>query len=725
MDLRLNQKHIMPMDDFKKNIPKIFCLGNFWCLAISLAHGATLAYARAGIITSQKSILILTAIFSLCSWLGMAFFNKVSRLPDHQRDWVLVLTSVFPAGALASVFSQTSGINPLFLLPFLLYGVFRWMPNMAGQTQPDMECLVTILCQIIALSLLIRTGPYYGAAFALATVLVLGWHVFQARGSMDFSTEKAAVISPIMVLWFFTNGSDQIAAIFPGWSQVLFWAGLVSALIIAAIVTANRFENNLQINRICMGLLAASLVFDINMGPVLATPLEVWDFHWWVHVAPGLDSMYNAMQPFIHYAPIEGAGWATWMPRVWFVWLDGCVAGYQILFAILSVLAHGLFAVTLGYVLWKIGRMKLFEASAAAILITVTNLSLLQACYPFPGGWSISERTSAFFVCVLAFLFYCSAFEDPKKANRPMAFALGALHMFSFFIETLLGLAAITGLLGVMALAPQKIPQKKFILAGGFGTLILMLGFIRPPLYEFFLVQPLALLQSGLEHMDPSGKTNLFAILYRKRILSTLHYSFPLGIMTGFVTLLPFKPWKHTAFIPAFYCFIITFFMFISGGQRYFGDPDGTCSTVHFAGLSSILAIPLLVIAARIAWDLRTQSPLPSWLSKALTSMLIIAVCTTGLFYGKSPGSIRIQLADREFDATAWQGQKHYNAPYNYGLPQVLEYYYAHKNRKALLKGPAPLAIHMQPYSAWKNEPAVLVPIQRTMGFFKLQGYEQ
>ncbi|MBI9075602.1 MAG: hypothetical protein JEZ02_09350 [Desulfatibacillum sp.] len=716
------------MDDWEKNIPKAFCLGNFWCLALALAHGATLAYAKVGVVTSQKSILTLMLFFVLCSWLARTFYRKLQALNKEQKNWVLVLTSVFPAGALSSVFTHSSGVSAFFLLPFILYAVFLWTPQLPGRTAPDLERLITLFCQVIALSLLVRTGPYYAFSFILSTGLVLAYHGIRSKKmSEGYTLEKLALPSPVMTLWFFVSLSNQISNLFPRWSLALFWAGLAVSLILAGILAKHPFGKTPWINRLCMVLFAASLVFDLNVSTALATPLEAWDFHWWVHVAPGLDAMGSVMRPFVDYAPIEGVGWAAWLPRAWFVMLDGSVAGYEVLFALLSLLAQSLYAAMLGYVLWKIAGMQPFGAALAAVLIAVANLALLQTCYPFPEGWSIAERTPGLFFSVFPFLFLLNITGQDKKSGLTwIAFGVGALHMLSFFLETLLGLGAIVSLLGVMALVPTRIPHKKYILLGGFSALFLSLLIIRPPLFDFFLVQPMTLIQSGLEHMDLSGRVNIFAIFYRKMALSTFHYSFPLAVMTAFLTLLPFTPWRRSkAFVPALYFFLITFFMFISGGQRYLEDPEGACGAVYFAGLSTILTIPLLVCVLKIARDLRSPSPLPSWLSKTLACVLIVAVCSTGLFYGKSPGPMKIQLAGRVFHATAWEDQEHFLSPHNYGLPDVLGYYYTYKNRKAVQSGPAPLEVHLQPYSAWKDNPKVLVPIHRTMGFFQQQRYRR
>ncbi|ACL03502.1 hypothetical protein Dalk_1805 [Desulfatibacillum aliphaticivorans] len=711
------------MDDLKRIFPKAFCLINFWCLAMALAQGLTLAYAAIGTPTSQKSILILMGAFLACSWGGLLFYKALETLSRERRHWVLVVTAIFPAAALNVILTQSSVLSPLLLTPFILFGLFRWAPELGGEPEPDLELLATIICQIIALSLLIRTGPYYAVSFIAAAALVLGWHASQAGREEMYSIELAALISPVMALWLFVSASDQIAAIFPGPSQILYWMGLAVALLMAGILVSRKFRGGLWINRLCMAMLVASLLFDLNLGSVLAVPLADWDFHWWVHVAPGLDAMYKSMQPFVHYAPIEGVAWAAWAPRLWFEILNGSAAGYGFVFALSSLLAQALCAALMGYAFYAIGCLKPFEAACAACLIAVSNLTLLQTSYPFPGGWSIAERAPAFFLCVMAFLFFWRASEAGENVKAWAAVCLGALHMLSFLCETLLGLGAIAGLLGVMILAPQRVPQKKYILAGGFGALILILLIVRPSLWSFFVLQPLTLIQSGMKHMDPNGQVNIFSVFYRSRLLSTLHYTWSLAALTAFLCLLPFKPWKSRAFTPGLYMFLITFFMFISGGQRYFGDPEGTYSTVHFAALSSVLVIPLLICTVRIALDFWGQAPLPSWAPKALASLLIAAACTTGLFYGKSPGTLKIQMTGREFNPTAWQTQEHYNAPYDYGLGDVLSYYYTYKNRKAVLTGPAPLAIHLQPYSLWKNNPEIQVPIARTMGFFHKQEF--
>ncbi len=710
-------------DGNKKNMSSAIVVGNFLCLGLCLAYASAGPVSGVTPVTSQISILILLALTSGCAFMAKFVLRRLEGLSKVDRKTVVISTFVFTGGAANVVLSPHSPLSIFIFIPFALLFMLSVCQGFAGPPDQRLERFATILCQIMALSLVLKVSESFPLCFLISSLAVCGLHFYAIQNSQK-KEMAAVVLSPIMVLWFFLNLSNQLANSYSGASAFFLVTAVVCSVVIiaAGLAMGASFPGQAKtFNRVCMSFFAASLILDVNVEAGMSTPLHLLDFHLWIHVAPGLDAIYTQMKPFIHYIPFEGYIFETMLPRIWFVFMNQTMGGFFVLMAVFCFVSQGVYAILLYILLRQIFSMKKFSSALIATLLVVTNIPLLQTGYPFPGAWTIAERALACFAgCAL---FTAAYFHQQHKnaSFKLLSFIVGGVHIFSYFFEPLFGLACIAGLLGTMILAPESIGQKRVILLGGFVVLVVFLAVLGLPLYVFFVHQPFALIHSGAQTVGVGQGKHIFEVFFRKRILLTFQYSITLAALTSFLAMLSTKMRQHPLFGISLYFFLATLFMFISGGQRFFGEPGNSYGAVHFVAMSSVLVIPLILCLIRIGADLVWSSKTPKGLVVfAGLSLLVFLVSTDGLYHGMAPGPYKARLTGHQFQATDWKGQEKFFANHSDSLDSVIRYYFKHKSRSSVASGPKPLPMHYMPYSAWRDKVSLMPPVKDVLMFISM-----
>ncbi|MBI9075603.1 MAG: hypothetical protein JEZ02_09355 [Desulfatibacillum sp.] len=701
------------MMDTKKDIRFVLWLGNFLCMGLCLAYWAGACFSLFVPVTSQKSILVVLILTPACVYLGKHLWERLGLPGSPGGEFILLAAFIYPASAANLIFSpgQMPGLS--LALPIFAIAWTKWFSSDAARVEEYAEDFLTLLCQIAALALVLRISGQWWQCMA-ASALVCGaayWLIGQSRPQM-----LTVILSPLMALWFFLNLSNQLVNSYSGWSRFSLLAGAalyLGFIGIGRLLAVRNSPNLKKFNRACLLIFAASLITDFNPEAGMSTPLHMLDFHWWIHVAPGLDAIFDTMQPYVHYIPFEGFIFETMLPRLWFVGLNQTMGGYFIVMAAFWFASLAIYALLLYALLTRVLGLEQFVAGLLASLLVITNFSLLQIAYPFPGAWTVAERSLVCFVCVLLFFRL-----QTTKSKGWLGVLTGGAHAFSFFYEPFFGLACLVALAGAMAIKPKKLNHKMALIGGTAGMLALFIVAFRIPLYMFFIHQPLAMVDSGNQIVKLGEGKHIFQALFRDHTFSAFHYWNSLGAMLVFLGLAPTRARHHKFFSMALYFFIATFFMVISGGQRFFGDPGQTFSTVHFAAMASVLAIPLWLCLIRMGLDLLEPGGISrkALVMTCLTAAIFIAY-TDGIHRGLAPGPTRAGISKHHFEATAWDEQVHYQATFSNSIPVILEYYHTCKSRKYVASGPKPLGIYYMPYETWKNTILPMQPVQDVRAF--------
>lgn len=688
-------------------------LGNFACLGLCAAYWAGLTAAGVEPSAGQKTILMGLICVPASMWFAKQMWDGSDHWNADARDFLLLCSFIFPASALNFVFSPAQAPGFVLAVPFMAILWAKLFTREPDSLEEMAEGFLTFLCQIAAAALATRVSSFWPLSLAAGLLAVGAGYWAMGRGRPGFLT---AFLSPLMALWFFLNLSNQLVNSYPTCSKIVLIAGVIVYLGLIALgfmLAKNQSPRLKTFNRVCLLIFALSLITEVDVEAGMATPLFLLDFHWWIHVAPGLDAVYDTMKPYVHYVPFEGFIFETMLPRLWFVGLNQTMGGYFMLMAGFCFASQALFLYLVYAFLNRVLEAAQFSSALLACAIVITNLSLIGICYPFPGAWTIAERSLICFVCALLF------FRLYEKGGGPwFAVLVGGVHAFSFFYEPFFGLAGLCALAGVMILSPGQMQNKAAVAAAIAGVIAAFIIVFRIPLYIFFIHQPFAMLDSGGALVKLGEGRHLFMALFREHTLSVFHYLNALGAMLVFVGILPAKARRHRLFGLALYLFIATFFMVISGGQRFFGEPDGTFSTVHFAAMASVLAVPLWICLIRIILDSAGLKSLDkNALARICMAAAVLAAFTDGVHKGLAPGPLRAGISERRFEATAWDDQIHYQAPFSNSVPVILKYYFDCKSRPYIANGPAPLPVHYEPYDRWKDGILPLQPIQDIRAF--------
>jgi hypothetical protein len=688
-------------------------LGNFACLGLCAAYWAGLTAAGVEPSAGQKTILMTLICVPASVWAAKRIWSGSDHWNADARDFLLLCSFMFPASALNFIFSPAQAPGFVLAIPFMAMLWAKIFTREPDSLEEMAEGFLTFLCQIAAAALAPRVSSFWPLSLAAGLLAVGAGYGVMGRGRPGFLT---AFLSPLMALWFFLNLSNQLVNSYPSCSKIVLIAGVIVYLGLIALgfmLAKNQSPWLKTFNRACLLIFALSLITEVNLEAGMSTPLFLLDFHWWIHVAPGLDAVYDTMKPYVHYVPFEGFIFETMLPRLWFVGLNQTMGGYFALMAGFCFASQALFLYLVYAFLNRVLRATQFSSALLACAIVITNLSLIGICYPFPGAWTIAERSIICFVCALLF------FRLYQKGGGPrFALLVGGVHAFSFFYEPFFGLAGLCALAGVMIFSPARMQNKAAVAAGIAGVIAAFIIIFRIPLTMFFIHQPFAMLDSGGALVKLGEGRHLFMALFREHTLSIFHYLNALGAMLVFVGILPAKARRHRLFGLALYLFIATFFMMISGGQRFFGEPDGTFSTVHFAAMASVLAVPLWICLIRIILDSAGLKSLDkNALARICMAAAVLAAFTDGVHKGLAPGPLRAGISERRFEATAWDDQIHYQAPFSNSVPAILKYYFDCKSRPYIANGPAPLPVHYEPYDRWKDGILPLQPIQDIRAF--------
>lgn len=688
-------------------------LGNFACLGLCTAYWAGLAAAGVEPSAGQKSIVMVLICVPASVWVAKRLWSGSDNWNAETRDFLLLCSFIFPASAANFVFSPAEAPGFVLEIPFMGMLWAKIFTRESDSLEEMAEGFLTLLCQIAAAGLVLRVSSFWPLSLAAGLLACGAGYWAMGRSRPGF---LIAFLSPLTALWFFLNLSNQLVNSYPVCSRAVLIAGVIVylGLIVLGLILAKNKSPKLKVfNRACLIVFALSLITEVDVEAGMATPLFLLDFHWWIHVAPGLDAVYDTMKPYVHYIPFEGFIFETMLPRLWFVGLNQTMGGFFMLMAGFCFASQALFLYLVYAFLIKILGAARFSSALLACAMVITNLSLIGICYPFPGAWTIAERSLVCFVCALLF------FRLYEKGGGPRFAALvGGVHAFSFFYEPFFGLAGLCALAGVMIFSPGRVQNKISVAAGIAGVIAAFIIVFRIPLYMFFIHQPFAMLNSGGALVKLGEGRHLFMALFREHTLSVFHYLNALGAMLVFTGILPTRARRHRLFGLALYLFIATFFMMISGGQRFFGEPDGTFSTVHFAAMASVLAVPLWICLIRIILDSSGLKDLDkNALARICLSAAVLIAFTDGVHKGLAPGSLRAGISERRFEATAWDDQIHYQAPFSNSVPVILKYYFDCKSRRYIATGPAPLSLHYQPYDQWKDEILPMQPIQDIRAF--------
>ncbi len=231
----------------------------------------------------------------------------------------------------------------------------------------------------------------------------------------------------------------------------------------------------------------------------------------------------------------------------------------------------------------------------------------------------------------------------------------------------------------------------------------------------------MAMIQSGGNLVDIGDGKHIFQIFARGRVLSTFHYSLGLAGLIWFILLALTSARKNHQFALAGYFFTATLFMYISGGQRMFGEPLDTFGNVHFVAMASVFVIPLLICLGGMTWSLWGRQAIPPRaVRNTLAAMLVLMAFTDGLHHGMTPGPLKACLNGEQFQATTWENQKHSTGHHSFSIPSVLKYYHSCRSRIRVQEGQKPLGIHYLPYSHWKHKVPEMRPVQDIMAFISM-----
>ena len=300
----------------------------------------------------------------------------------------------------------------------------------------------------------------------------------------------------------------------------------------------------------------------------MSTPLHMLDFHWWVHVAPGLDAVYATTKPFVHHIPFEGYIYETMLPRLWFVHLDQSTGGYFLLMAGLCLASQALFIYLLFILLNRVLGTEKFVSALLACAIAVTNLGLLQLAYPSrePGplrnavGSALSAQC-----CFSAFMKRKKHLVRPIRRGRPCIF---------IFLRALVRAGGLCALAGVMILNPSRLKHKTALACGTFGLIAAVILVLRIPLYMFFHPSTPGHDGNRTANAGTGGRqAYFFGPVPGSRPVCLSLPQRP-GRHAAFSGHRPYPGQEKQAFRTGLYFFIATFFMTISGGQRLFGERE-------------------------------------------------------------------------------------------------------------------------------------------------------
>ena len=733
---------------------------NFILFSVYLSYIITQALLRSGhVIDSQKSIMILLIMVGAMAWIGKWLSDLAEKIEDQEvKEGVTLSTFIWTGHAVGLIFAPSGKLSALAFIPFIAIfaAVYRPMFFKARGYTPFLAGM-SALAQVASLAYILRIGGDFSSAFGVAFVI---WLIGASIALRFFAREDdggwGSVISygqAVPVFWFFLNISNQVIS-YSERASVAFMGLAVVGLAVAAWAGRRSAQSPTPGGWIVWApamLFGLSLLVNFNIVLAMGNPITKLDpvinfldgYHFWYHITPGFDFIYQSVKPFKDYIPGEGAIFGVYAPRILFEYLDSGIGGYLIFLHLAGRTAFLLFIVAT--ILAFRDSLKITPGAGflLAAVIAATNIIPMQVYYgdELPYCWVALERLPMLFAAFLVFRqFYLYAIEAERgvQGAARMAylagFMTGAAHTVSILFELTFGGPALLGLLAAVFLSPSF--SARLILSVAAGGILTALAYTLAfdiTAKDFFYYYPLGLASFGKEIVDTWGMAKesvlecfehkpshqIFDALSRSRVTLTLHHTLALAVFIGFLAVLPSGARRRPYFALALYLAVTIFAIYISRGQKFTAMFMGPYTLVYME------AMALGLLPALLAYVLYLLGGKEHGQYTAIRScgfVLSSAIITIGFVNG-------FHLQNLGMPGWApFQKEKKTGAAYiSRGLDEAFDHMYSHLGRKTVAAWPQPHQDYLLPYSKMRDKifdmaNINLIPIRGPYSFGSLFG---